>query len=212
MYGKEVHEVLDKLVPFESMYDQIRFVDPIAKKVISYSNDVITERTIKCFDFWGKNKICDNCVSIRAFNENKTFVKIEYTPNKIYMVTAIPIELSNRKIVIELLKDTTDSIVYRNGYTENDSEIYAMIDNMNNLSLKDPLTGVFNRRYINEKLPIDFINAVLSDQSLSIIIADIDFFKKVNDTYGHLTGDFTLKSFTDTISGCIKRKSELNVY
>lgn len=208
MYDKEVQEVLDKLVIFERMYDHIRLVDPIIKKVINYSNNTVTELAVKCFDFWGENKICDNCVSIRAFNENKTFVKIEYALNKIYMVMAIPIELSNRKIVIELLKDTTDSMVYKNGNNENNSEIYAMIDSMNNLLLKDTLTGIYNRRYINEKLPVDFINAALSDQSLSIIIVDIDFFKKINDTYGHLTGDFTLKNFADTLSGCIKRKSD----
>src|SRR5665647_581908 len=128
MYDKEVQEVLDKLVIFERMYDYIRLVDPIIKKVISYINNTVTELDVKCFDFWRKNKICDNCISIRAFNENKTFVKIEYTPNKIYMIMAIPIELSNRRIVIELLKDTTDSMVYGNENNENNSHIYAMID------------------------------------------------------------------------------------
>lgn len=211
MHDKEVQEVLDKLVIFEKMYDHIRLVDPIIKKVINYSNNTMSELADKCFDFWEKNKICDNCISIRAFNENKTFVKTEYTTNKIYMLMAVPVELSNRRIVIELFKDTTDSMVYINENTENtesNSEIYAMIDSMNNLLLKDTLTGIYNRRYINEKLPVDFINAALSDQSLSIIIVDIDFFKKVNDTYGHLTGDFALKSFADTLSGCIKRKND----
>lgn len=210
MYDKEAQEVLDKLVILEKMYDHIRLVDPIIKKVINYSNNTVTELAFSCFDFWEKNKICDNCISIRAFNENKTFVKIEYNPNKIYMVTAIPVELSNRRVVIEVLKDTTDSMVYENGnsYNDKNSEIYAMINSMNNLSLKDALTGIYNRRYINEKLPVDLINAAISDQSLSIIIVDIDFFKNINDTYGHLIGDFTLKSFADTLSECIKRKSD----
>ena len=130
MHDKEVQEVLDKLVIFEGMYDHIQLVDPIIKKVINYSNNTVTELTSNCFDLWEKNKICDNCISIRAFNENKTFVKIEYNPNKIYMVTAIPVELSNRRIIIEVLKDTTDSMVYENGnsYNDKNSEIYAMIN------------------------------------------------------------------------------------
>jgi len=114
-------------------------------------------------------------------------------------------QLSNRRMVEELLKNTTDSMVLGNG---NYSEIYEMIDSMNNLALKDTLTGIYNRRYINEKLPVDIISAALSEQSLSIIMADIDFFKKVNDTFGHLTGDFTLVNFADTLSGCIKRESD----
>ena len=208
MYDKEVRELLDKVVIFEKMYDQIRFVDPIIKKVLSYKDNTVNELAVKCFDFWAKNKICDNCISIRAFIENKTFVKVEYTPNEIYIVTAVPVELSNRRIVIELFKNTTDSMVFEYGNNENNSEIYKMIDSMNNLALKDTLTGIYNRRYINEKLPVDIINASLSEQSLSIIMADIDFFKKVNDTYGHLIGDCTLKSFTDTLSGCMKRESD----
>ena len=208
MYDEEVQEVLDKLGIFKKMYDQIRIVDPIIKKVINYENSTVNELAVKCFDFFGKNTICDNCISIRAFNENKTFVKVDYTPNEIYTVTTVPVELSNRRIVIEFLTNISDSIVFGNGNNENNSEIYGLIDSMNNLALKDPLTGIYNRRYINEKLPVDLISASLSEQSLSIIIADIDFFKKVNDTYGHTTGDCTLKSFADTLSGCIKRESD----
>ena len=101
-------------------------------------------------------------------------------------------------------------MVFRNGNENNDnnSEIYAMIDSMNNLGLKDSLTGIYNRRYINEKLPIELTIASLSEQSVSIIMVDIDFFSKVNDTYGHITGDCTLKSFAETLSGCIKRDSD----
>ena len=208
MYDKEIQKILDKLVTFEKMYEQIRLVDPITKKVISYNNNTVNELAVKCFDFWAKSKICDNCISIRAFNENKTFVKVEYTPNKIYIVTAIPVELNNRRIVIELLNNTTDSMVLGNGNNENNSEIYKMIDSINNLALKDPLTGIYNRRYINERLPADIISASVLEQNLSIIMADIDFFKKINDTYGHLAGDCTLKNFADTISGCIKTEND----
>lgn len=114
-------------------------------------------------------------------------------------------ELCNRKIVIELLKNTTDSMDTEN---ENHAEIYKMLDNMNNLVLKDTLTGIYNRRYIHEKLPVDIISASLSKQSLSIIMADIDFFKNVNDNYGHSAGDWTLKSFADTLCGCIRREGD----
>lgn len=86
--------------------------------------------------------------------------------------------------------------------------MYKLIDSMKSISLKDSLTGIYNRRYINEKLPVEIISASLSEQSLSIIMVDIDFFKKVNDVYGHLTGDCTLKSLADILLGCIKRESD----
>jgi len=210
MNDHEIQEVFSKMKIFEKMYELIRFVDPIHKMVFDYKNNSINDLDIKCFDFWNKNDLCDNCISIRAYNENETFVKFEYNNEKIYMITAIPFELSNRRIVIEILKETTSSIVVGvgEGKDTKKSEIYAMIDSMNNLALKDALTGVYNRRYINEKLPIDLISSALLDQNLSLILTDIDYFKKVNDTYGHLTGDSALKSFVETLTGCTQRKSD----
>ena len=189
---------------FDKMYEVIRFVDPVAKRVIGYKKNALNGLAIKCFDFWDKSERCINCVSLRAFKENKTFVKIEYTPERIYMVTAMPFELADRRIVIELMKDMTNNMVFENGQ----SEIYQTMESMDNLAMKDPLTGIYNRRYINEKLAVDMISAALSRQDISIIMADIDFFKIVNDTHGHLAGDEVLKSFAGTMSGALKRESD----
>ena len=71
--------------------------------------------------------------------------------------------------------------------------IHALIDSMNKLAFKDQLTGLYNRRYIMEKLPVDLLNAKLLSKEISIIMADIDYFKAVNDNYGHPAGDQTLK-------------------
>ncbi len=209
MYDREIHEVIDKLAVFNKMYDIMRFVDPVNKKNIKFnsSSDVI-EGSVNCFDFWGKSKACDNCISIRAFNENQTFIKVDYSHEKVFLITAIPFEFEGRRVVIELLKDTTNSFIFENGEKIFSSGIYTMIDIINTQVLKDPLTEIYNRRYINEKLPIDLINAVLAEREIAIIMADIDFFKKVNDTYGHLAGDEVLKFFASTISGCLKRESD----
>jgi two-component system, cell cycle response regulator len=221
-YDNEIQEILHNLKVVDKIYEQVRFVDPLNKKVIDSfnknevrENDVkdtpnsVPHRNLKCFEMWGKGRICDNCISIRAYNENQTLVKLEYSPDQIYMITAVPVELNNKKIVVELMKDMTNSIVFGNGdYDNTSSAMYEMIDNLNNLALKDSLTGAYNRRYIQEKLPIDLINASFSKQSLSIIMADIDFFKKINDTYGHLTGDEILKRFTEVLQACIKRESD----
>ena len=59
-------------------------------------------------------------------------------------------------------------------------------------SLHDPLTGLHNRRYVNETLGREMIQAERENLPVSIILADIDYFKKVNDTYGHQAGDSVL--------------------
>lgn len=208
MSNDELLELLTGKNIIDQICDSARIVDPTTKKIFNYNMNGVDVCEAHCFEFWGKNKACDNCVSMRTFNENKTYVKIEYNKEKIYMVTAVPFELNDRRIVIELLKDITNSLLFGSSGSNDtrQADIHTLIDHMNNLALKDALTGIYNRRYINEKLPIDLINSALNKQNLSVIMTDIDFFKKVNDTYGHIVGDCTLRSFAETLSSCIKRE------
>jgi diguanylate cyclase (GGDEF)-like protein/PAS domain S-box-containing protein len=60
-------------------------------------------------------------------------------------------------------------------------------------SVKDPLTGLYNRRYLEETLQREIRRAVRAKQSLGILILDLDHFKKFNDTYGHEAGDAVLR-------------------
>lgn len=61
------------------------------------------------------------------------------------------------------------------------------------LSLTDALTGLYNRRHFNAELEREFMRSKRYGGNLCIAIIDIDFFKKINDTYGHLCGDYILK-------------------
>lgn len=61
------------------------------------------------------------------------------------------------------------------------------------LSIKDPLTGLFNRRYLENHLDALLGQAVAARRVLSILIADVDHFKSINDAYGHASGDAVLK-------------------
>jgi diguanylate cyclase (GGDEF)-like protein len=68
------------------------------------------------------------------------------------------------------------------------------------LSITDALTGTFNRSYLNERFDQELHRAQRYKHDLSILIADIDFFKKVNDTHGHQNGDEVLKQFAKCLS------------
>ncbi len=194
---------------FSKLSDITRLVDPLQKRVIEYKNENVVINDLHCFDFWGKGKVCDNCISMRAYNDNTTYIKIEYNGEKTYSITAVPYELDDRRVVIELLKDITNSMFLGlHDIPGMETGIHALIDNMNKLAFSDSLTGLYNRRYVIEKLPVDLLNASLLSQDISVIIADIDYFKSVNDTYGHLGGDYTLKKASETLSSCIKRGSD----
>jgi len=72
------------------------------------------------------------------------------------------------------------------------------------ISTTDSLTKIFNRRHIEEVFELEIKRSIRHDRDLSIIIFDIDFFKVVNDTHGHQTGDAVLKQFADTVKKNIR--------
>jgi len=73
-------------------------------------------------------------------------------------------------------------------------------------ALKDPLTQINNRRGFEKKLKEATRQAIVDETSLCLIIADIDYFKKVNDIHGHLVGDNVLRMVAATIKDSIKGK------
>ena len=75
---------------------------------------------------------------------------------------------------------------------------------LSKLALKDPHTGLYNRRYLKETLEKELSLAKRHAQSLSVIMMDIDYFKSVNDVYGHTFGDLVLKQFTNTLKKAIR--------
>jgi diguanylate cyclase (GGDEF)-like protein len=207
MYDKEILDIFDRLKIVEKLYDHIRLVDPVLMRVIS-NGDKETELQMNCFAFWNRNEVCNNCVSIKAYNDDQTYVKLEYNNQEIYMVTAIPVQLADRKVVVELLKNVTGSMVFQGSNAVNETTVTGMIENINLIASKDALTGIFNRRYIYEKLPADLVNAIIANRRLAVVMTDIDHFKYVNDTYGHLTGDYVLKTFAELLTRNLKRETD----
>ncbi len=77
-------------------------------------------------------------------------------------------------------------------------------ENSLTLALVDPLTGAFNRRYLEAHLPRMLTRSSQTYKPLSVMIVDIDHFKKINDTYGHGAGDVALKTVVDRIMGAVR--------
>ena len=73
------------------------------------------------------------------------------------------------------------------------------------LATTDPLTGVFNRRTFIELAEQELARTRRAGTPLALMMLDLDHFKRVNDTYGHLTGDEVLVSFTRLIRDCVRR-------
>lgn len=202
---EDISQVIADYKIMEKAFDNIRLVDPVKHRIINYHAKELENTEVACYAFWGKSKVCSDCVSIRALQDNRTYAKLEFSGDQIFIITAIPIELQDRRVVVEILKNISNSVVYDINESNQYAEIRELINRMNNRALNDSLTGIYNRRYINEKLPLELANASIGGHDISIIMADIDFFKKVNDTYGHLDGDRTLSQFAKIVSSSLKR-------
>lgn len=68
-------------------------------------------------------------------------------------------------------------------------EVEQLQDELREQSLRDPLTGLYNRRYLSETMPREIVRTQRERSHLSVVMADIDHFKTINDTYGHQVGD-----------------------
>ena len=73
----DLENLLKHLKVFEKMYNEMRIVDPINKKVLDYVENEIHEADMPCYEFWKRQETCDNCISMRAYMEDDIFVKIE---------------------------------------------------------------------------------------------------------------------------------------
>lgn len=77
------------------------------------------------------------------------------------------------------------------------------------LSITDTLTGLSNRRHFNSRLEQEWNRSIREEIPISFLMIDIDNFKKINDTYGHLAGDTVLKNTADHIKDRLKRSMDL---
>jgi diguanylate cyclase (GGDEF)-like protein len=87
-------------------------------------------------------------------------------------------------------------------YTESQVEV-QYLDHVMGLATKDALTGLFNKRRFDELLPTEATRAAQSGGPLSLIVFDIDHFKSINDSYGHLAGDEVLKAVAAVAESCL---------
>lgn len=72
------------------------------------------------------------------------------------------------------------------------------------MSITDPLTGLYNRGYLMDRLPEELNRARRYNHPLSLVLCDIDRFKQVNDTYGHLAGDVVLRHLAASLKGGVR--------
>jgi len=162
-----------------------------------------------CYEMFGSgNGVCEGCVVSKTLETGKPLTKDKMVETaggqtRWLELYTYPIIDENGRIshVIEYTRDITDR-------KKTETERNRLIEELEYLSSIDGLTGLLNRRALLERLENEMERAGRYESGLSLIVCDVDYFKDINDSYGHLAGDKALKCVARTLSGFL-RKSDI---
>jgi diguanylate cyclase (GGDEF)-like protein/PAS domain S-box-containing protein len=111
--------------------------------------------------------------------------------------------------VLGMLSDVTARMEAEQELLEKHRQLEKTKRMLEGLALKDGLTSLYNRRHFSEQLDREWNRARREQSPLSLMMIDIDHFKRFNDTYGHIAGDHCIRAVADAIRGCFARGSDL---
>ena len=156
----------------------------------------------QCYDFWKKNKPCENCTSMKAYAEKKQKTKLEFLDADVFLVISIYLEIDDEACVMELVKHLeNDTLIDTDGRDKLVGKLKGYQDKL----YIDPVTGVYNRRYFEDEIRN-------MQNSAGVAMIDLDDFKLYNDIYGHDMGDQVLCIVADVIKNCIRKTDKLIRY
>lgn len=109
---------------------------------------------------------------------------------------------------IGIQKDVTSRILLEHRLNEERNLLEKSKATLENLIIHDPLTGVYNRRYFEDQFYSFWEFIAESKGHLAVMFVDIDYFKRFNDTYGHIAGDEALKKVAASLNASLRRISD----
>ena len=158
--------------------------------------------TCQCYSFWKKDKECENCSSLLALKEQTQKIKFEFLDLQVFQVISRYVEIDGRPYVMEMIQNLDESIqIDQEGY----DKLISKLSGYNEKLYTDVLTGIYNRRFFEEKIKN------MEDEA-GIAVIDLDDFKLHNDTYGHSAGDAALITTANIIKKYIRKTDILIRY
>jgi len=181
--------------------DNVGKIYPLDKKTITIGRS-------DEFDIQLEDSSCSRKQAIIEFNDNnKPVLKDLDSTNGTFVngskITEINIEdgdkilLGFSSVFMFAIQDSLEAKFHTNLYES---------------SINDHLTGAFNKKYFLDTLSKAFSYSLRHNSSLGLLMLDIDFFKKINDTYGHIVGDIVLKEVVKRIENNLRNEDILCRY
>ena len=198
-YVMTTEQLEEQVRVLRKVFDVVRFLDANNLRLVSGNGH---EVMCECFEFWGKDHRCDNCISRKVAESKQERTKLEYVDFQLYQVISRYIEVDGNGYVMELVKKLDDDSLIDN---EGSRKLMDSLAGLKHKLYEDVLTGAYNRRYFEEKIRKSTVSA-------GVAMIDLDDFKLYNDSFGHDTGDVVLITFVNIIKNCTRKTDMLIRY
>lgn len=138
------------------------------------------------------------------------FIQVDQQKRRIYSMICVPLVTKRTLIGTVSMTTRTEGHIF----TAEELEVAVLLsahislalenNRLYEISVSDGLTNLYNRRYLEQRLSKELAYSRRFHKPLTVLLADIDFFKRLNDTYGHQAGDHALKAVSDIFAASLR--------
>jgi two-component system cell cycle response regulator len=184
-------------------FDAVRIVDPTDNTVVKERHYHSIKIAMPNYNIKQTKAFYDLCISSK-----QPVLNLIHKRDIVFLMLFEPVRLFNKNLLSEMITNVTDNIFLDNINLNDQFGVLSEITQLRQKIVTDELTGLYNRRYIDEKLPIEITTCTKHKLPLSVIFSDLDYYKKVNDIYGHAAGDYVLREFARVLSQNIRKDKD----
>lgn len=198
---KGKHVSGENFLAMRSVFDVVRLVDPSGCRVLRIQEDgSIARSDSRCYEIWNRGEACKNCTSAKALHNKNWMTKLEVRDGRIYSVLSRYVRCGDLDCVLEValcMDDSPGGMRMEVGYLPDSLTLQSYY--------RDTLTEAYSRAYLDNFQPN-------LEKAKGVAVLDLNQFKQINDTYGHMAGDAALKHISTLIRSGIRESDVLIRY
>ena len=198
---KGMHITGDNFLAMRSIFDVVRLVDPNTCRVLHIDADGNVQRSgTCCYAIWNRDKACENCTSAKALNNKNWMTKLEVHEGRIFSVLSRYVQCGETPCVLEV------ALCMEDAAERSRSGVGFLPDSVTLQNYyRDTLTRAYSRAYFDNFQPN-------LETAQGVAIVDLNQFKQINDSFGHMAGDAALRHTSEVIRSCIRQSDVLIRY